>query len=356
MAGDGWTRVSTKKRGRERSSDEEGGIFFPDSGIENNFVNKRHSYYEGDQTGEEKNSWGGNKKSETEHIEQRKNISEHTEQEMRRDLKPSEQGGSKNSESRKRKAEQKERMLRHTLEQEQKKINIEIDAIEEIPPENYDGRSRKMSKTTNPTNNFYPNDRKVGRKMLLDENRRSSMPERMDRRRLWTKATIASTNIKDKNSQKEVQFTPEELDHLSKLALRLHLNGIDINTMELSTQDNKKKCNLKELLVSPEIRRQMEDWKEDSWEEFNILNVESELPSRQGDINQKAAARSDYEATERDTIIDVPPVLYGKLKGVHAKVLVDQGAKVTVISQKFAEANGVGWSRLHAPVKLSMAN
>ena len=182
------------------------------------------------------------------------------------------------------------------------------------------------------------------------------MPERMDRRRLWTKATIASTNIKDKNSQKEVQFTPEELDHLSKLALRLHLNGIDINTMELSTQDNKKKCNLKELLVSPEIRRQMEDWKEDSWEEFNILNVESELPSRQGDINQKAAARSDYEATERDTIIDVPPVLYGKLKGVHAKVLVDQGAKVTVISQKFAEANGVGWSRLHAPVKLSMAN
>ena len=123
--------------------------------------------------------------------------------------------------------------------------------------------------------------------------------------------------------------------------------------MDTSKQGDKRDLNLKELLRSSEIQKQMKDWKEDSWEEFNILNVESELPRHEG-INHDASMRR--EVSESDTIVDIPPVLYGKLKGVHAKVLVDQGAKVTVISQKFAEANGVGWSRLHTPVKLSMAN
>ena len=123
------------------------------------------------------------------------------------------------------------------------------------------------------------------------------MPERMDRRFLW--ARTASTKNKDKSSQKEiVQFTPEELDHLSKLALRLHLNDIDVNTMTTSTQNNKKELNLKDLLGSPEIQKRVEDWKEDSWEEFSILNVESELP-KHGDVDQGKSERSEALTRQR---------------------------------------------------------
>ena len=110
---DGWTRVSTKKKGREIPLGKSGDIFSRGILLKKSFLNKRYLYHDDKQTEQEK-------------------ITEHTEQEKITELRPSEKGESENSKNRKRKAEQEDRLLRHTLEQEQKKINNDIDAIETL--------------------------------------------------------------------------------------------------------------------------------------------------------------------------------------------------------------------------------
>ena len=77
-------------------------------------------------------------------------------------------------------------------------------------------------------------------KERLDTERRKGMAEHSDRRNQWS-----AVRQKRKRDEEEVSFegqrwyTAEELDVAAKLALRLEMNGIDINGME--GHQNKKK-------------------------------------------------------------------------------------------------------------------
>ena len=218
---------------------------------------------------------------------------------------------------------------------------------------------------------------------LLDEKRRgSTLPEHTDRRKLWSKNKYPgknnSTTTTNRTETCTKQGTPEEIDALTKLALRLQMNGIEISTLtekdeqeqkqqdDVRTHHSRKKRIRTKLMKEEFIRRQsttnklnkenevinmmntieimskVNDWKNRDWEEFSLFNVESELP-----------IKGNQEKTKDG---DVQPILYGKLKGVRAKILVDSGAKVTVMSRDFATANEIRKSTLHMPVKLSMAN
>ena len=62
------------------------------------------------------------------------------------------------------------------------------------------------------------------------------------------------------------------------------------------------------------------------------------------------------EAETTKIVEDNPPVIYGKVGGIRAKILIDSGAKVTVISKDFVLGNNIRRSNLTTPAKLIMAN
>ena len=77
---DGWTRVSTKKKGREIPLGESGDIFSLGILLEKNFLNKRNLYRDDKQTEQEKITEQTEQEKIIEQTEQEK-ITEQTEQE-----------------------------------------------------------------------------------------------------------------------------------------------------------------------------------------------------------------------------------------------------------------------------------
>ena len=168
--------------------------------------------------------------------------------------------------------------------------------------------------------------------------------------------------------------------HYPKLALRLQLNKITVtepqntkvsekidNDFEKDGRihpsrkrkhkeyDNEKyqddKENILTLIKTEEVQRKVREWNDKDWDEFELHNVESELP-----IHKEDNIREGTEAETPNIIEDKPPVIYGKVGGIRAKILIDNGAKVTVISKDFVLGNKIRRSNLTTPAKLIMAN
>ena len=224
--------------------------------------------------------------------------------------------------------------------------------------------------------------RKKNIKETLDKFKRINFPVKgKDRRKLWSKIRTSSTTLPE-TRQRQKQYHPEDIDTLSKLSLRLQLNGINIESLLEEGQDIEQEINMNctlndethhdirthisrhkgiedekeiiRMMNSPIIKEQVENLKNKEWEEFNINNVESELPIATKNLHN--LTQKTQQDQDEAPISDVPQVLYGKLKGVRAKILVDSGAKVTVISKDFATSNAVNTKTLKIPAKLSMAN
>ena len=221
-------------------------------------------------------------------------------------------------------------------------------------------------------------------KELLDQERRTTLGEKIDRRTQWSKMRKsyfprpASGGEQLKNNNNPLHA--EDLDTLSKLALRLQLNKITVtepqntkvsekidNDFEKDGRihpsrkrkhkeyDNEKyqddKENVLTLIKTEEVQRKVREWNDKDWDEFELHNVESELP-----IHKEDNIREGTEAETPNIIEDKPPVIYGKVGGIRAKILIDNGAKVTVISKDFVLGNKIRRSNLTTPAKLIMAN
>ena len=195
---------------------------------------------------------------------------------------------------------------------------------------------------------------KIKEKMML--RKRTCIAKKSDRRRYWT----ATNNVTQKENQSEEEMpSAEERDKIDKLAIRLQINGITIREEEDMRVHPSRKENIKnqrdrddqverstiKKLLAPSTQRRIKDWNHEQWSTLQVASIESELPKE--DTERKSDDKSDT---------DVKPILYVKMKGVWAKVYVDQGAQVTVISQDFVLGNEIRRTNIHKPVKLQMAN
>ena len=189
-------------------------------------------------------------------------------------------------------------------------------------------------------------------KEKMKNTRRQNRADRADRRHGWSSSS-ESDNSSNTDSDRATRITiqNEERDKIAQLALRLHINGIEVEETinEKRTHESRLKNIIQNPSVydkinAPEIKRKITEWKHEEWETYDISSVESDIPTG-----------SDREKQDRERP-DTKPVLYAKMKGVWAKVYIDQGAQVTVISQDFAASNEMRRTTVKEPVKLSMAN
>ena len=148
----------------------------------------------------------------------------------------------------------------------------------------------------------------------------------------------------------------EDKRNISRLALRLQLNGIHVQDNKdnlIMTNDSvdirvhpsrrhqcSKEKTLGEIIKTPEILKEVESWGAENWSTLQVSSVESELSDGRSGTGIK----------------DCKPIIYGKIKGVMAKLYIDQGAQVSVISETFVQSNGMNMTVLRKPVKLQMAN
>ena len=195
---------------------------------------------------------------------------------------------------------------------------------------------------------------------LFDSTRRRNRQEKSDRRNAWPK-WISATNLLKREKENEEKFLPPEKRKVAaKLALRLQMNGIALQETE-SIPDGTytdprthpsranmmpKEPTLCELIRTPEVVEEIKNWNHETWTTMQVASVESELPL----LDNKGVP------VVVETTRDSKPILYAKVKGVMAKIYVDQGAQVSVISENFAHSNGLPMSVLREPVKLCMAN
>ncbi len=237
----------------------------------------------------------------------------------------------------------------------------------------YDHNQKKRKITSETTQ--HKDKKNTHIKELLDQNRRTTLGEKRDRRTQWTTMRKSySPPLADEEENTSSKYNTilhaEEIDTLSKLALRLQLNKVEVTKKQDKEEHNRvhpsrkgnmdqyDKENIIALLSTEQVQKKVQEWNEKEWEEFELHNVESELPvlkENKDGTTQKTIA-IDAETTEEIAVVDTPPVIYGKIGGVRAKILVDNGAKVTVISKDFVLDNNMKRSNLTTPAKLIMAN
>ena len=156
--------------------------------------------------------------------------------------------------------------------------------------------------------------------------------------------------------QRVLTSESEDTSSLAELTLRLELNGVDIKeaTREIGTLWD----SIEDDRIHPSRKNQIHQegrkfdqnnnnkWDHQKWKIFNVASIESEMPPP-----------SHLNNPPRDiTTPDIKPILRGRIKGTRAKIYIDQGAEISVISNAFADANGINRTILRPPVKLQMAN
>ena len=200
------------------------------------------------------------------------------------------------------------------------------------------------------------NRRREKRIALFEIGKRKNMMSNSSRQDSWAKWQSATNLMAKKKKNKEEKLPLDERKLLTRLALRLELNGIQVDgettiPSEMDVDPNthpsrkhlmRKETSLAELLERPEIKDSLKNCNHVNWSLLEVAGVESEL---------ECPAQSE-QTPEKDT----KPILYGMIKGVMAKIYIDQGAQVSVISEAFVQSNAIGMSVLRNPVKLKMAN
>ena len=191
---------------------------------------------------------------------------------------------------------------------------------------------------------------------LFEAGKRKNMSSNSNRQDSWAKWQSATNLAVKKKMNKEKELPLDERKLLTRLALRLEMNGIQVDgdttiPSEMDVDPNthpsrkhlmRKETSLAELLERPEIKESLKDCDHVNWSLLEVAGVESELeyPTQSGETPEK----------------DTKPILYGMIKGVMAKIYIDQGAQVSVISEAFVQSNAIDMSVLRNPVKLKMAN
>ena len=128
--------------------------------------------------------------------------------------------------------------------------------------------------------------KKKNTKEKLDEHRRSTetLPEHVDRRKIWSKSRMDITGKQKKEEQKKLKnkYSPEDLDTITKLALRLQMNGIDTKLLTREEKRSEDKKGTKHSDTAPEenevinmmndieIKSRVKDWEMKQWEEFSL--------------------------------------------------------------------------------------
>ena len=153
---------------------------------------------------------------------------------------------------------------------------------------------------------------------LLDQNRRTTLGEKRDRRTQWTTMRKSySPPLADEeentNSRYNTTLNGEDIDTLSKLALRLQLNKVEVTKKQDKEENNRvhpsrkgnmdqyDKENIIALLSTEQVQKKVQEWNDKEWEEFELHNVESELPvlkENKGGTTQGTVA-IDAETTKK---------------------------------------------------------
>ena len=150
---------------------------------------------------------------------------------------------------------------------------------------------------------------------LFEVGKRKNMMSNSNRQDSWAKWQSATNLMVKKKMNKEKELPLDEKKLLTRLALRLELNGIQVDgdttiPSEMDVDPNthpsrkhlmRKETSLAELLERPEIKESLKNCDHVNWSLLEVAGVESEL---------ECPTHLD-ETLDKDT----KPILYGMIKG-----------------------------------------